>query len=655
MSCPGLDRLGRTADAARAWVAARGTDDGSRLAALGAGVAGRYVPALLGACAAALPGPEAADAARTIVGPRLANCAVARALFAGSLALGRVPPNTPRRAAALVALLARTSDVDLFGETLSAACRALADRAFVLEADEGRRAFVATVALCGIIVSSSEELDGLGILQHVVSSVSCHLDSSRPEDRVRGMLVGEAFGKVAAQTLHFDDLSDDDRAWGAAFLADGTLDSAPPHAAFVAARAAIAPAADPTPPAEEPRTYTVSRGTPRPEKQARSPDDPVASGSESDESDGDKAEWRDGDDVDDGLSDDSSLEAYDLEDLGEDLAPVAAPVYLRDLLALLNKSHKNNDLARDEQLVALDCAEALVRAQPDDLGDVARDLAHALLTLDNRFDLPGFAERTSKTVAALAAARPLEVVGDYLCLQFFDRNLTISKKLDILCAMVDAAYELAGRKSLEAAGGSAELPGDVGGLLRLENAHGDANRSTRRDRGESALALRTRRWGYRRNPARAAAPNRFAALAAGTFFFPLLRGVAEHWALIAKHSSQATLLKGRVMHALACFLECASTSPSASTLSSHLLAFAWADAAHEDPALRRVALAASLTALAHRGEGDGALALLAGGVVAGLPSVDDVQALSARLAVHDPDPTARQLAVALGGILPTGF
>ena len=109
------------------------------------------------------------------------------------------------------------------------------------------------------------------------------------------------------------------------------------------------------------------------------------------------------------------------------------------------------------------------------------------------------------------------------------------------------------------------------------------------------------------------------------------------------------------MHALACFLECASTSPAASTLSSHLLAFAWADAAHEDPALRRVALAASLTALAHRGEGDGALALLAGGVVAGLPSVDDVQALSARLAVHDPDPTARQLAVALGGILPTGF
>ena len=145
------------------------------------------------------------------------------------------------------------------------------------------------------------------------------------------MLVGEAFGKVAAQTLHFDDLSDDDRAWGAAFLADGTLDAAPPNAAF--ARPAIAPAADPTPPAEETRTYTVSRGTPRPEKQARSPDDPVASGSESDESDGEKAEWRDGDDVDDGLSDDSSLEAYDLEDLGEDLAPVAAPVYLRDLLA----------------------------------------------------------------------------------------------------------------------------------------------------------------------------------------------------------------------------------------------------------------------------------------------------------------------------------
>ena len=505
-------------------------------------------------------------------------------------------------------------------------------------------------------MTTSAALDGAGILEYVVRGVSTHLDSSRPEDRAQGMLVGEAFARISDHKLGFDDLDDDARAWGAAFVADGTLADGPVHPAL---RSTPVPQPSPPPPMgggmlpPEVTKPTRSRGTPRPR---RGPDDLVLSGSESDETEDDEDAWVDGDDVDDGFgSDDSSLEAFDIADDGADLAPIAKPVYLRDLLKLLNEK-ESDEFCRDKHQVALDCAEDLLRSRPADLPDTARDLAHALLNLENRFDLPDFAPRCARATAALAALRPTEVVGEYMCLQFFDRNLTVSKKFEILTAMVDAAFELAGRGSL--AGGSLEVPPN---LARLESTAAAPARSRRL--GDSSAApmddaqiVKTRRWGYRRNPREKALPNNFGKIAASTFFFPLLRGCAEHWAKIEKHSSQPKVIKGRVTHALACFLECANTSTSALTLSSHLLAFAWPDVLDEDPALRRVSLAASLTALAHIDHANqGVLALLSGAVVPGLPSADDVAAVARTLATKDPDPTARRLALALQGVVPTAF
>ena len=348
------------------------------------------------------------------------------------------------------------------------------------------------------------------------------------------------------------------------------------------------------------------------------------------------------------LSDDD-LEAYDLEDDGADLVPVQPPKYLRDLLKLINEG-TDQELARERLQMALATCPALVRSRPADLKDVARELAHAILATENRFDLENFSETSRVSLAALTACRPVEVVR-YLHLSFFDKELGLNKRLDALQAMVDGAYELAGRGRLAE---NEDLPdGTAKALLGV----GSTRSRKLLDTSESKVLERTRRWGYRRTALQPSSPNLFAQHAASLFFFPLLRGVVEHWAPLEKrHPHHSTVLRARAVHALACFLDCASSAPGSQALASHLLAFAWRDVRSDDAALRRAARGAALTALAWRpcDDGGGALALLAGGICADLPSPEDVRALAYE-GRDDPDDAARRLALALGELCPAGF
>ena len=217
--------------------------------------------------------------------------------------------------------------------------------------------------------------------------------------------------------------------------------------------------------------------------------------------------------------------------------------------------------------------------------------------------------------------------------------------------MVDGAYELAGRGRLAE---NEDLPdGTAKALLGV----GSTRSRKLLDTSESKVLERTRRWGYRRTALQPSSPNLFAQHAASLFFFPLLRGVVEHWAPLQKrHPHHATVLRARAVHALACFLDCASSAPGSQALASHLLAFAWRDVRSADAALRRAARGAALTALAWRpcDDGGGALALLAGGICADLPSPEDVRSLAYE-GRDDPDDAARRLALALGELCPAGF
>ena len=150
-----LDRLGRTDSVAEAWVRSDADEPFDRLGALSPGVASRFVPAVLAACCG-LEGPLAGRRAAANVARRLETCGVVKALWTGAVAVGA--SKLPRRAAALVALVARGLDAqDVFLATLKAAGRAFCDAKFLREADDDRRAFNATLLLSGVASTTARD------------------------------------------------------------------------------------------------------------------------------------------------------------------------------------------------------------------------------------------------------------------------------------------------------------------------------------------------------------------------------------------------------------------------------------------------------------------------------------------------------------------
>ena len=612
-----LEKAGHAPVVAARWVLC--DDDGSRLDALGAGSACRYATSLLEAS-------DSAEVLDAILTKRLQKCPVLRSKWTDDVVTGRTRLNHTK--ASLAVYVAKRAG--LYTEALAACSKKWKDVAFLQSVDDDRRAFLATAILALLALSNPVDVDVNTTLSGIVSGVSACLDLNDERDRARAMLVGDAFGTLVGRAPDFGDLlSESDRAWARAGLA--VLPPSEIHAAFRASPN-YSEKVETTPPPPPPQKKKT--------KKKRSPDDVLESGSES--SDDEECESATT------LSDDD-LEAYDLEDDGADLVPVQPPRYLRDLLKLINEG-TDQELARERLQMALQSCPALVRSRPADLKDVARELAHAILATENRFDLDDFSEKSRVSLAALTACRPVEVVR-YLQLSFFDKELGLDKRLDALQALVDGAYELAGRGRLAE---NEDLPdGTAKALLGV----GSTRSRKLLDASESKVLERTRRWGYRRTALTPSSPNLFAQHAASLFFFPLLRGIVEHWAPLQKrHPHHATVLRARAVHALACFLDCASSAPGSQALASHLLAFAWRDVRSDDAALRRAARGAALTALAWRpcDDGGGALALLAGGICADLPSPEDVRELAYE-GRDDPDDAARRLALALGELCPAGF
>lgn len=619
-----LEKTGHAALVAQRWVLM--DDDGARLDVLSAGTSCRYAVALVQAT-------DDAHILDAMLTTRLRRCPVLRSKWTDEIIVGRLRLDGK---AALAVYLAKRAN--LYGEALASVSKKWQDVAFLKSVSEERRAFLATSVLALLALSDAVDMDVNTTLAGIVGGVSAHLDLNDEKDRARAMLVGDAFGTLVGRAPDFGPLlSEEDRRWTRRGLS--TVPLAAVHPAFRAAphyfaQATVVDAPVVPAPAEAPK-----------QSKKRSPDDCVASGSESDDEASVESATT--------LSDDG-LEPYDLADDGADLKPVQRPKYLRDLLKMINEGTQE-ELARERLQMALGSCADLVRSRPADLKDIARDLAHAVLSTENRFDLEDFCDTSRSSLAALTATRPVEVVR-YLQLSFFDRELGLNKRLDALQAMVDGAYELAGRGRL--ADTDVDLPeGTSRALLGVDQRTTRSRRLLLKDASDAKILERTRRWGYRRSAPAALQPNLFARHAAALFFFPLLRGVADHWSVLEKrHPHHSTVLRARAVHALACFLDCASSAPGGGSLASHLLAFAWKDVRSDDAALRRAARGAALTALAWRpcDDGGGALALLAGGVCADLPSPQDVRAL-AYDAREDPDVAARRLALALGELCPAGY
>uniref|UniRef100_M4B5E0 Uncharacterized protein n=1 Tax=Hyaloperonospora arabidopsidis (strain Emoy2) TaxID=559515 RepID=M4B5E0_HYAAE len=263
---------------------------------------------------------------------------------------------------------------------------------------------------------------------------------------------------------------------------------------------------------------------------------------------------------------DVSLEAYDLQDDEEDLM-TKRPLYLRDLTAGLL-----SDDDREKTEAALNEAEALLRRQPRDLKDKAVGIVQALLRLEDKYSTPQFTTLRSQALATVCALAPTQTLP-YMCSQALEREQLLQSRIDVLQAMTSAAQELSER------GESYQRPQLPKTLLQEQI---ESNLKTR-----TMQSLKTRRWGYRRDPLAIAKRNAFAPLAL-EFFSPLLFGYVKY---VQKHfTGSDTTGKSRseleqtflahLLHALSSFVECSGYAPQTTAMAKCLLEFGWSERAN---------------------------------------------------------------------------
>lgn len=272
-------------------------------------------------------------------------------------------------------------------------------------------------------------------------------------------------------------------------------------------------------------------------------------------------------DAGDDSDSDASLEAYDLDDDEQDLS-AKRPLYLKDLITGL---HADDD--REKTEAALAEAETLLRKKPRDLHENAAEVVAALLRLEDKFNTPNFTSLRANALAAACAVSPLKVVP-YFYKQALEREQLLQSRIDVLQAMIAASQELA-------------QVGDFRAALPKSLLSEDLETRTTRE-------LKTRRWGYRRDPLAQPKKNAFGEHALG-FFSPLLFGYVEY---VRAHSSSGksgsseieNTFLAHLLHALGVFVECAGNAPQAIPMAKCLLEFAWHERTSSVAAVRRQVL-----------------------------------------------------------------
>ncbi|XP_052182817.1 uncharacterized protein LOC127795278 isoform X3 [Diospyros lotus] len=145
-------------------------------------------------------------------------------------------------------------------------------------------------------------------------------------------------------------------------------------------------------------------------------------------------------------SGDSSLQPYDLSDDDTDLKRKLS--HLVDVIGALRKSDEADGVER-----ALDVAEKLVRASPDELRYVAGDLVRTLIqarcsdsTIEGEEE--SAEEKRQRSLVALVVMSPFESL-DSLNKLLYSPNVDVSQRILILDVMADAAQELANSKIMK--------------------------------------------------------------------------------------------------------------------------------------------------------------------------------------------------------------
>ncbi|CAH2064846.1 unnamed protein product [Thlaspi arvense] len=304
----------------------------------------------------------------------------------------------------------------------------------------------------------------------------------------------------------------------------------------------------------------------------------------------------DGDDVDDNasLSSDNSsvtsLEPYDLIDDDKDLGKQFT--HLVDVVGALRKSDDADGVEK-----AINVAEKLVRASPDELTHIAGDLARILvqvrcsnITIEGEED--SAEEKRQRALIALLVTRPFESL-ETLNSVLYSPNVDVSQRIMILDVMAEAARELASSRTLKpkhAAHGPLisdisdpqpwYLPSSASTPWKKVSETGSfhlnwANRFERELQPKPGQTKKgkTRRWSLRSRDrdqnSTDWSQNRFPLYAAA-FMLPAMKEFDKR-----RHGvdllGRDFIVLGKLVHMLGVCMQCASMHPEASALAISLL------------------------------------------------------------------------------------
>ncbi|XP_061359782.1 uncharacterized protein LOC133303831 [Gastrolobium bilobum] len=326
---------------------------------------------------------------------------------------------------------------------------------FVQTAPTEQQAYISAALGLSLETMSKEELDGMKDAMHLIlQGVSCRLESPNHLVRKMASSIALALSKIIdpKNPLYLDDsCSGETIDWEFGFTVPKkeTLAAANCREKGVEeTKISImsGPETDCDSPSNKERGINVRSKKKLLAFNVLDPDeiiDPAALNIESDVNDEDDG---DGASENSYSSSDSSLQPYDLSDDDSDLKRNFSQ--LADVVAALRKSDDADGVER-----ALDVAETLIRASPDELKHAARDLTRTLVQVRcSDIALEGAEEsvedKRQRALVALAVTCPFESL-DTLNKLLYSPNVDISQRIMILDVMTEAARELADSKIMK--------------------------------------------------------------------------------------------------------------------------------------------------------------------------------------------------------------
>ncbi|KAK6275985.1 hypothetical protein POUND7_005694 [Theobroma cacao] len=472
-------------------------------------------------------------------------------------------------------------------------------RDFVQSAPVEQQAYItAAVGLC-LEKMSKEELDKTkDVMQSILQGVSCRLDS--PADLVRKMAstIALVFSKVIdpKNPLYLDDSCNGesiDWEFGLTTTEKGPLSISN------AEKQIDETGTSTTPMLTKDFTHTADglKGSNVKSKSKKSsefslvdPDEIIDPATLNYKSVSDENDDEDASENSD--SSDSSLQPYDLTDDDTDLKRKMSQ--LVDVVGALRKSDDADGVER-----ALDVAESLIRASPDELTHVAGDLVRTLVQVRCSDTAVEGEEETAeekrqRALIALIVTRPFESL-DTLNKLLYSPNVDVSQRIMILDVMTQAAEELANFKTMKpkhqtgplistisepqpwflpsnvgppGAGSWREIS-DTGTLLNWSNRY---ERELPLNPGQVKRG-KTRRWSLRSGNIREGqiewSQNKFPLYAAA-FMLPAMQGFDKKRRGVDLLGSDFLVL-GKLIYMLGVGMKCASMHPEASALAPPLL------------------------------------------------------------------------------------